>query len=210
MLVKFQSFPQVGRGENNNKNHVKPPSKLPTKNTSQNHMKTTCSRWSVVVSNASNLKISIPKLTTTFSSTSPIRVPWSHLRCTWQVFPTDFQLQKHQKKQENTHQFFFWLFFFSEGNTLDSYCSDQKGSHWSLVTHLLYKDKWRLSKRQIRFLKFASDMWYVGMPWYFNNFQWSYDFPCFWDLKRMDSSVFLTPLTVVPSIEVYHDNTVHM
>lgn len=30
----------------------------------------------------------------------------------------------------------------------------------------------------------------------------------FWDLQRMDSSVFLTPLTVVPSIEVYHDSTV--
>ena len=115
MFVQFQSFPQVGRGENSKKTcetTIQTPKKT--------HPKTTCSE--VVVSNASNRKTH-PKLpnshATTFSSTSPIRVPWSHLRCPWQRFrhsskpvvlpkrtgipnPLFFQLQEHPKTRKHT------------------------------------------------------------------------------------------------------------
>lgn len=218
MFVQFQSFPQVGRGENNKKTcetTIQTPKKT--------HPKTTCSRWwfqmHQIERRILNSQTPMPRPSVPPAQSESHGVIWdvpgsvfatrpNRLFCQkGLVFPTRcFSNSKNIQKQENTPVFDCLFFFWRQHIAVI-----KKRSHWSPVTHLLYKDKWRLSKRQIRFLKFASDMWHVGMPWYFNNFQCSYDFPRF-EISNvdMDSSVFLAPLSVMPSIEVYHDNTANM
>ena len=120
MLVKFQSFPQVGRGENK-KTWVATIYGLNSSTIGDDNHPTFYRK--------NNEKYASPNSqnsTRTFSSTSPIRVPWSHLRCTWQRFrhsskpvalpkrtgiPKRLPTPKTQNNKKHTPVFMFFFFW---------------------------------------------------------------------------------------------------